>query len=103
MANRHERRRAAKLIRCETISTEDFCKLESMCAWEGCYASTAEPDKQGWSKMLVYTGRTQVDFMKIDPRQMARDCVLCPEHAGYLDGHLLKDIGGSLRHFEGSA
>lgn len=82
---------------------EEFRNLESMCAWEGCCATTPDPDKRGWSKMLVYKGKTQTDFMEIDPRQMARDCVLCPEHAGHLDGHLLKDIGGRLRHVEGTA
>lgn len=103
MANRHERRRAAKLGTMTMMSAEDFCNLGSMCAWEGCCTTTSDPDKGGWSKMLVYKGRTQTDFMKIDPRQMARDCVLCPNHARYLDEHLLMDIGGRLRHVQGSA
>lgn len=101
--NRHERRRAAKIGTITTMSVEEFCKLGSMCAWEGCHATTIDPDRQGWSKMLVYKGKTQADLMCIDPRQMARDCVLCPEHAGHLDGHLLKDIGGRPRHVQGTA
>lgn len=103
MANRHERRRAVKLSTMTMMSMEDFLNLGSTCAWEGCCATTPDPDRQGCSKMLVYKGRTQTDFMKIDPRQMARDCVLCPEHARHLDEHLLMDIGGRLRNVQGNA
>lgn len=105
MSNRHERRRAAKVMRVEqrTMSVEEFASLPSGCAWAGCTATTAEPHKHSWSNMLIYRGRPALDFLEIDPRQMARDCVLCPEHARYLDENLLVDIGGMLRNVAGNA
>jgi hypothetical protein len=53
--------------------------------------------------MLLYRGEPQMNFEEIDPRLIARDYVLCPEHARYLDRHLLLDIGGRLRSVEGTA
>lgn len=103
MANRHERRKRVKLMNVETIRGEDLCNMRSMCAWEGCNATTDKPHKHGWSSMLLYKGKPQLNFMAIDEQQMARDCVLCPEHARYLDEHLLVDIGGQLREAIGSA
>lgn len=103
MSNRHERRKQAKLGRFEVISLADYAKLPSGCAWEGCATTTVDPDKAGWSKMVLYSGETHTDFARIKPNHMARDCVLCPEHAGHLDRALLKFIGGSLRYTEGFA
>lgn len=103
MANRHDRRRRAKMDRMETIRVDDILAMGSMCAWDGCHATTTDPDKEGWSKMVLYTGETQANFLDIDPRRMARDCVLCLEHARHLDEHLLIDIGGQLRQVEGTA
>lgn len=103
MANRHERRKSVKLMREQTINVEDFINMASMCAWEGCHATTKQPHKHGWSSMLLYKGEPQRDLLAINERLMARDCVLCPEHARYLDEHLLINIGGQLRHVEGTA
>lgn len=105
MANRHERRRATKIMHSEIrmVSVAELAKLPSGCAWEGCGASTRNPDDHGWSKLLLYTGKTKLEFLDIDPQFMTRDCVLCPEHARYLDENLLINIGGQLRHVEGSA
>lgn len=105
MSNRYERRRAKKIGKFEQgfMALEDFVSLPSMCAWNGCNATTAEPHKHDWSCMLLYKGEPQLNFSEIDPRLMARDCVLCPEHAQYLDEHLLMDIGGHLRDVEGTA
>ncbi|TYR29348.1 hypothetical protein FY036_20940 [Mesorhizobium microcysteis] len=103
MANRHERRKNIKLGRAEIVRIDDFINMPSMCAWEGCHCTTSNADNEGWSKMVLYTGKTRTNFLNIDPRRIARDCVLCPEHARYLDEHLLKDIGRPLRHLEGTA
>ena len=102
MANRHERRRAAKFS-VSTMSVSDFLKLPSACAWHGCGKITKNPDEQGWSKLLLYKGRTHTDFMAIADRDMQRDAVLCPEHATYLDDNLLINIGGQLRETTGTA
>lgn len=101
--NRHERRKGAKLFRLEKMSLDDFLAMPSGCAWDGCHATTSDPDKRGWSKMVLYSGPTHTDFAKIAPELMARDCVLCPEHARYLDEHLLIDIGRRLRNVMGAA
>ena len=105
MVNRHERRRAMKIRKTEeqVMSVEEFVNLPSMCAWHGCFKSTTEPHRHGWSSMLFYKGEPKMNFVEIDPQLMARDCVLCPEHARYLDEHLLLDIGGRLRTVEGTA
>jgi hypothetical protein len=102
MANRHERRKAAKLS-VETMSVSDFMQLPSGCAWAGCGKGTKNPDGDGWSKLLLYKGRTHSDFMAIAERDMQRDAVLCPEHAAYLDHNLLFNIGGQLRETMGAA
>ena len=102
MSNRHERRRAAKLS-VSTMSVSDFMKLPSACAWHGCGQTTKNPDGEGWSKLLLYKGRTRTDFMEIENRNMQRDAVLCPEHATYLDDALLINIGGQLRETMGTA
>lgn len=102
MSNRHERRKAAKLS-ISTMSVSDLLKLPSGCAWAGCGASTTDPDKQGWSKLLLYKGRTETNFLEIDERNMQRDAVLCPKHAAYLDDTLLINIGGQLREKMGTA
>lgn len=102
MSNRHDRRKAAKLS-VSTMSVSHYLKLPSGCAWAGCGASTTDPDRQGWSKLLLYKGRTAVDFMKIEERNMQRDAVLCPEHAAHLDNALLINIGGQLRETMGTA
>jgi hypothetical protein len=103
MSNRHERRKNIKLGRVQIMRVEDFIDMPSMCSWDGCYANTPDPDKDGWSKMVLYNGTTHENFFDIDPRRMARDCVLCPEHARHLDENLLIDIGRQLRHVEGTA
>jgi hypothetical protein len=64
----------------------EFINLPSMRAWDGCFAHTTEPHKHGWSSMLLYKSKPQPNFEEIAPRLIARDCVLCPEHARYLDG-----------------
>ena len=109
MSNRHERRRAMKIVSYEQITMTlqqagDLLNgMECGCAWAGCNAHTRKPGDHGWSSMLLYKGKTKLDFMKIDPRLMARDSVLCPEHARFIDEHLLVDIGGRLREVAGSA
>jgi hypothetical protein len=105
MENRHERRRATKVRKTEQrlMKPEEFINLPSMCAWNGCNVTTTAPHKHGWSSMLLYRGKPQLNFMEIEARLMARDCVLCPEHARYLDERLLIDIGGGLRNIEGTA
>ena len=105
MANRHERRRAMKVRKIEQrlMKPEEFMDLPSMCAWDGCNATTIAPHKHGWSSMLLYKGEPQLNFMEIEPRLIARDCVLCPEHTRHLDQRLLIDIGGGLRNVEGTA
>jgi hypothetical protein len=102
MANRHERRRAAKLFT-EKMSVQEFISLPSMCAWAGCRKTTESPDSEGWSKMLLYKGKTQSDIRDIHPADTQRDCVLCPEHARHLDENLMIDIGRRLRVFAGTA
>lgn len=103
MANRRERRKALKMGNVVYMSVEDVLALPSGCAWDGCRCITNNPDAEGWSKMLLYTGKTEISILDIDPARTARDCVLCPEHARYLDEKLLIDIGGSLRHVQGRA
>lgn len=93
MSNRHQRRKNIKLGRIEIMRVEDFKNLPSKCAWDDCCCVTAKPDEEGWSRMVLYSGKTQENFFDIDPRLMARDCVLCPEHAQHLDANLLINIG----------
>ena len=102
-ANRHERRRATKVGEHILISAEDFRSMPSLCAWGGCGASTLDVDGAGWSKMVLYSGETHANFLDINPRRMARDCVLCPTHARQLDEQVLIDIGGRMRCVEGTA
>lgn len=102
MANRHERRKAAKLS-IVTMSVSDVLAMPSGCAWDGCGRGTKNPDADGWSKLLLYKGRTHTDFMAIAERDMQRDAVLCPEYAAYLDDNLLVNIGGQLRETMGTA
>ncbi len=102
MGNRHDRRKAAKLS-IVTMSVSDVLAMPSLCAWHGCGKGTTNPDGDGWSKLLLYKGRTHLDFRKIAERDMNRDTVLCPEHAAYLDDNLLIDIGGRLRETMGTA
>ena len=102
MSNRHERRKAAKLS-VTTMSVSDFLNLSSICAWHGCGKVTKNPYAAGWHSMLLYKGQPKLNFMEIEDRNMQRDAVLCPEHAAYLDGHLLIDIGGQLRETMGTA
>lgn len=64
---------------------------------------TPDPEKHGWSKLILYAGETQSDFLRIDPRHMARDCVLCPVHALILNENVLVGIGGRLRNAAGNA
>lgn len=108
MANRHERRKIAKVIRTEVVRlTPDdarrFLAAGSMCAWEGCTVVSSDPAKDGWSWMVLYKGDLQPNFMAIAPGLVTRDCALCPKHACHLDEHLLADIGGRLRNVAGSA
>ena len=102
MANRHERRKAAKLS-ISTMSVSDFLQLSSMCAWHGCGKTTKNPDAAGWHKLLLYKGETKLNVMEIEDRNMQRDAVLCPEHAAYIDTSLLINIGGQLRETMGTA
>jgi hypothetical protein len=102
MANRHERRRAAKMTM-STISVSEFLELPSACAWAGCGKATKNPYAAGWHSMLLYKGQPKLNFLEIEERNMQRDAVLCPEHAAYLDEHLLIDIGGRLRETMGTA
>jgi hypothetical protein len=102
MANRHQRRRAVR-ISTRMISIEELMATPCLCAWAGCGKSTNAVKSDGWSNMLLYKGETRSDFMKINLKDSQRDCVLCPEHARYLDAHLLIDIGGHLRPVAGTA
>lgn len=106
MANRHERRKAMKVMRTDArlVAPDDarqFLAPGSECAWEGCKSVTSDHRKDGWSGLLLFSGKFRTNILDITP--MERDCVLCPEHAAYLDEHLLKDIGGRLRNVAGNA
>lgn len=102
MANRHERRRTAKMFT-STISIEQFQNMHCICAWRGCGKITKRPSDAGWHSMLLYKGQTKLNFLEIENQNMQRDAVLCPEHSAYLDEHLLIDIGGRLRNTMGAA
>lgn len=82
---------------------KEYLALDSACAWHGCENSTANPDAAGWSKLLLYKGKTQSNFLKIKRRDLYRDCVLCPEHSSYLDERLLIDLGRALIDTAGAA
>lgn len=101
MANRHDRRRAAK-ITMSTMSVSDFLQMPSICAWQGCGKMTKNPDDAGWHNMLLYKGKPKLSFLEIENHNMQRDTVLCPEHANYLDQNLLIDIGGRLMNTMGT-
>ncbi|MBO1024097.1 hypothetical protein IPU75_05170 [Ochrobactrum sp. SD129] len=103
MANRYERRRAAKVLKVEKVSHSELMSYPSLCAWNGCGSSTHSPDDNGWSKLLLYKGKTQLNFVKIPPKDMARDAVLCPEHAHYLHQNVLVNIGDYLNETIGTA
>lgn len=94
MSNRHERRRAAKVGSVHMMNTAELSKMESMCSWSGCMCSTADPDKNGWSKLILYRGQTKLNFMDIVPDKIDRDAVLCPEHAKTLHEEVLVNISG---------
>ena len=89
MSNRHERRRAAKHVSIRVMNIDELMKYPSACAWSGCMCSTDDPDKNGWSKLILYRGRTELNFMKIAPGKMDRDAVLCPDHAKALHEDVL--------------
>ncbi|MFN3847629.1 MAG: hypothetical protein ACK4RZ_17680, partial [Paracoccaceae bacterium] len=55
----------------------------------GCTCITHDPDKEGWSKLILYRGRTKLNFLEIAPKMMDRDTVLCPEHAKALHEDVL--------------
>lgn len=99
MSNRHERRRAAKIGSVRTMSYDEFSNMGSMCAWSGCMCTSSDHDKDGWSKLVLYRGRTEPNFMAIAPDKMDSDAVLCPEHAKILHAELLLDISGLSRLF----
>lgn len=103
MANRHERRKAAKVRQVEVRMTPVNQFHGSLCAWEGCSAVSDDPAKDGWSSMLMYKGKMKQKFEAIDPRLMLRDCALCPERSNHLDEPLLNDIFGCLRTTAGRA
>lgn len=94
MTNRYQRRRAAKIGSVRMINIGDLAKMPSACAWSGCNCRTNDPDKDGWSKMVLYRGRTKVNFMEIAPAMMDRDAVLCPKHAKALHEEVLVNISG---------
>lgn len=88
--------RRASAFEVRTMSSKEYLGLPSRCAWHGCGKTTANPDGAGWSKLLLYKGKTHSNFLKIKRRDMYRDCVLCPEHSSYLDERLLVDLGRAL-------
>ena len=92
MSNRHERRRASKIGSVSMLNMSDMKKMISGCAWSGCACSTSDPDKDGWSKLLLYRGTTKPNFMDISPNKMDRDAVLCPEHAKTLHEDVLFNL-----------
>lgn len=94
MSNRHERRRAAKIGSFRMMNTADLKTYRSACAWSGCMCSTHDPDKDGWSKLVMYRGNTKLNFLEIAPGMMDRDAVLCPEHAKALHEEVLMNISG---------
>jgi hypothetical protein len=94
MSNRHERRRTAKIGSVQKMSAADLAKIPTGCAWSGCMCNTEDPDKAGWSKLILYRGRTKLDFMDIAPDLMDRDAVLCPDHAKALHEDVLVHLGG---------
>lgn len=92
MANRHERRRAAKIGSLQTVRVAELNDMASNCAWSGCTCRTLDPDKAGWSKLILYRGNTKTNFMDIAPNRLDRDAVLCPEHAKELHEKVLMNI-----------
>lgn len=94
MNNRHERRRAAKFASVQIMDAAELAKMPSGCAWSGCMCNTHDPDKDGWSKLLLYRGRTKFNFMDIAPDLMDRDAVLCPDHAKALHEDVLVNLSG---------
>lgn len=103
MANRHDRRRTAKLVTIQQMTLSELLAIPSGCAWAGCAAHTTNPDGNGWSKMVLYRGKTQSDFLKIDARLMDRDCVLCPDHARELETNLFSKMSTELMNVAGRA
>lgn len=94
MSNRHERRRAAKIGSVRMVDTAELMTYPSGCAWSGCMCSTRDPDKDGWSKLVLYRGCTNMNFLDIAPDLMDRDAVLCPEHAKELHERALVNLSG---------
>lgn len=100
MSNRQERRRAAKVGSVRVVSVAELSKMQSGCAWSGCMCRTSDPDKDGWSKLVLYRGRTKLNFMDIAPDRMDRDTVLCPDHAKALHEEMLVNISGLSSLFD---
>lgn len=93
MTNRHERRRAEKLGSETTFQQIEVSSITgSVCAWDGCEHVSTNPDKDGWSHMLLYRGPIKLAIADIRQGDIQRDCCLCPEHARLLDETLLKPI-----------
>ncbi len=105
MTDRHERRRAKKILTGvqRVMSSDQIAETACGCAWIDCTASAKVPSANGWSSLILYKGEPKTEFMEIAPEKMPRDCVLCPEHARYLDEKLLKFNGSVFRCIAGTA
>jgi hypothetical protein len=91
--NRHERRRAAKVIEQGKLSRDELESLGCMCAWNGCQATCPSgPLPDGWRWLLMYWApRPPLRMTDIPAETWDRDAVLCPQHAKALDG-MLKEL-----------
>ena len=67
-----------------------------VCAWGGCQAAFASDElPKGWSWLILYRSKRQLDFSKIPARDALRDTQLCPQHTAALDAQL-KDLGRAV-------
>jgi hypothetical protein len=97
MANRHERRKAAKVFETKWIPAKQI--VWSDCAWKGCTATCKlhEELPSGWSALLLTRSRRAAagSLLDIPPSECLRDTCLCPEHTRLFDSQL-KDLHREL-------
>lgn len=62
-----------------------------LCAWQGCDRSFRGDMPMGWRVLITYHGFCPVLDFLAPAVAIERDAMLCPDHAGALEG-LLKKI-----------
>ncbi len=74
--------------------TSDANDVRVLCEWIGCGAHFKMRDgiPEGWTNLLVYSGKPKMNFWDILPKDCFRDTVLCPAHTQLL-GDQLKPLG----------